>query len=118
MINNIEGLFYSKPKFEIIYPDKANVSASDYEAKKFSFASADKVLSENAAGTQVPFIVCHPVSLQMKVTTWYGKTIEGWIFEAGKDPMPLKKIFASPAPVKVEDGVATATTVTTIQVGY
>ena len=59
----------------------------------------------------------HPKSLKMKVLTWLGKEIT-WTFEAGKDPIPLKKIFATPAPVVVENGDATETTVTSIQVGY
>ena len=117
MITNIEGLFYGKPKLEIVYLDKADVSAAAYEAKKLKHTNG--VLSvDDEAGILLPFYVCHPQSLQMKVETWHGQVVENWIFEAGKDPIPLRKIYANPAPVLVELGTVTETEVTNIQVGY
>jgi len=117
MITNIEGLFYGKPKLEIVFLDKADVSAEAYEAKKLKTVNGCLSVDDDA-GILLPFYVCHPQSLQMKVETWYGQVVENWIFEAGKDPIPLKKIFANPAPVLVEFGAVTETEVTTIQVGY
>ena len=112
---NIEGEFYNPVILEISVPDIADVSAEDYVAK-----SMDKYGNENSTDhtkKQRPFVVSHPKSLKMKVLTWLGKEIT-WTFEVGKDPIPLKKIFATPAPVVVQNGDATETTVTSIQVGY
>ena len=113
--NIVDNYFYGKGiKLDINVPDVANVSETDYTAKKFNRSGQ----VDNTKGNQHPFIVCHPVSLRMKVLTWLDKEVT-WTFEAGKDPIPLKKIFASPAPVTVDaNGTATETQVTTIQVGY
>jgi hypothetical protein len=112
--NIVDNFFYNKgTKLDINYPDVADVSETDYTAKKLTRDGEE----DNTNGEQRPFIPSHPVSLRMKVETWLGKTIT-WTFEPGKDPIPLKKIFASPAPLLVQNGETTATEVTTIQVGY
>jgi len=113
MISNIEGAFYDAVILQIMVPEVADVSAEDYEAKKLDKYGEISTKDEHLK----PFIMCHPVSVRAKVQTWLGKEIT-WTFEAGKDPMPLKKIFANPAPVLVENGGATATTITSIQIGY
>lgn len=113
MNSNIRGEFYDAVILQIMVPEVADVSSANYEAKKLdkygNASTNDKDLK--------PFIFSHPVSVRAKVQTWLGKEII-WTFEAGKDPIPLRKIFASPAPVLVENGVATATAVTSIQIGY
>ena len=109
MISNIQGKYDEDVKLHIYHPRLADVSAEDYTAASFTIRNGQTV--------QVPFYVCHPLSLYMKVTFWDGVT-SLWTFEAGKDPIPVKKIFATPTPVVVEDGAATETEVTEIQVGY
>jgi hypothetical protein len=64
-----------------------------------------------------PFIIAHPLPLRMKVQTWLGKVII-WNFGGGETLMPLRKIFASPAPVLIVNGEPTATTVTSVQISY
>jgi hypothetical protein len=122
MITNIQGNFYNYPKLELVYLDFADLTQGDYTAKKLkNTAQTEKTykITEDAVnGEQIPFILNHPKSLKLKVETWYGQVIEGYIFESGKDPIPLKKIFALPAPVVFENGDATATVVDNIQVGY
>lgn len=112
--NILDNFFHNKgTKLDISVPDVADVSENDYTALKLTrYGEVD-----NTKGEQRPFIVCHPLSLRMKVETWLGKEIT-WTFDPQKDPIPLKKIFASPVPVVVTNGEATATEVTSIQVGY
>lgn len=114
MITELRGYFNNYPKLEIAVPDIADVSAVDYTAKKYKKNGEE----DNVNGEQLPFYPCHPKSVQMKVETWLGKTIPAWIFTPGEDPIPLKKIFADPAPVEVVNGTPTATEITNIQVGY
>lgn len=121
MNQNIEGILYSKPKFEFVYLEKIDLTQGDYTAKKLLHkvaSGAEKIVEDNEKGKQYPFYIGHPLPLQMKVETWYGQTVIDWIFDPNKDSIPLKKIFADPAPVVVENGAATATEVTSIQVGY
>lgn len=113
MISNIRGEFYDAVILQVMIPEDADVSEVDYEAKKFDKYGNISTKAEDLK----PFIPCHPLSLRMKVQTWLGKEITR-TFEAGKDNTPLRKIFADPAPVVVENGLPTATTVTTIQIGY
>lgn len=112
MTSIIDG-FYTPVILQVMIPEDADVSEVDYEAKKFDKYGNVSTKAEDLR----PFIPCHPLSLRMKVQTWLGKVITR-TFEAGKDATPLRKIFADPAPVVVENGVPTATTVTTIQIGY
>ncbi len=115
MRNEIRGYFYNYPKLEIAVPDIADVTNDDYIAKSFTKQGVE---SEDPK-LQQPFYISHPVSLQMKVETWLGKIVEDWIFEAGKDPIQLRKIFKTPAPVTVDaDGNPTGTEVKKIQTGY
>lgn len=101
---------YDDPIFlQINFPRIADVSANDYTAASFK--------GGDGKTEQKPFVVCHPKSLKMKVRTWKEEDIT-WIFEAGKDPIPLKKIYASPVPLVVESGDVTETQVTSIQIGY
>jgi len=110
---NIQGEFYDAIILQVMVPEVADVSVASYEAKKLDKYGNISTKDEDLK----PFIMCHPVSLRAKVQTWLGKEIT-WTFEAGKDPLPLKKIFNTPAPVLVQDGTPTATTVTSIQIGY
>ncbi len=115
MISSLRGYFYNYPKLEIAVPDVADVTNENYIAKSFTKQGVE---SEDPK-LQQSFYICHPVSLQMTVETWLGKIVENWIFEPGKDPVQLRKIFKTPAPVIVDaDGNPTETEVTKIQVGY
>lgn len=109
MISNIEGQYYDKIILQIMRPEKANVSATDYVAKKLN----KNGIVDNLNGVQSPFILSHPAPLTLKVETWRGEIIT-WDFNAGPYPMPLRKIFNDPANVNTETGGA----VTEIQIGY
>jgi hypothetical protein len=113
MLTQIRGEFYDAVILQKMVPEVADVSVNNYEAKKLDKDGNDSTKPEDLR----PFIIAHPLPLRMKVQTWLGKEIT-WTFNAGEDPMPLRKIFASPAPVLVENGEPTATTVTSIQISY
>ena len=109
MEQNIYGKFDDEVILQGYHPRIANVASADYTAASFK--------GKDGKTRQYPFIPSHPVSLKMKVTFWDDVT-SLWTFEAGKDPILLKKIFKTPAPVVVENGAATETKVTSIQVVY
>jgi hypothetical protein len=112
MISSIRGNFYDTVILQIMVPEDADVSSENYEAKQL-----DKQGNVSAKAEDLkPFVICHPVALRAKVVTWLGREIT-WTFDPAY-PVLLRKIFASPAPVVVENGVPTTTVVTSIQVGY
>lgn len=113
MNTKISGNYYDAVILQVMIPEIIDLSVVDYEAKQFNKSGNVSIKTEDLR----PFIINHPRPLYMKVQTWLGKEISMY-FEAGKDATPLRKIFKSPAPVLVENGVATATAVTTIQIGY
>ena len=68
MISNIQGEFYDKVKLQVMVPEIADVSAANYEAKKLDKNGNSSTKAEDLR----PFIVCHPLPVKMKVTTWLG----------------------------------------------
>lgn len=109
MDQTIKGKYDEEVIFQVFHPRIADVSSLDYPSATFKNNKGVMELK--------PFIICHPKSLKMKVQAWDGTDII-WTFEAGKDPTLLSKIYKTPAPLVVENGDPTATTVTSIQVGY
>ncbi len=114
MKSNVYGEFYDAVILQIVKPVIADVSAADYTAQKLNKNTA----AIDATGEQKPFILNHPVALKLKVQTWKGEDVT-YIFHAWENPTPLKKIYKTPIPLVVDaDGNATATQVTSIQIGY
>jgi hypothetical protein len=113
METKIKGNFYDAVILQVMVPGVADVSNGDYNAE---FINKSGQATDNPKDLR-PFVVCHPLSLRMKVETWLGKEIT-WTFGADGIPMLLKTIFADPAPVLVNNGEPTATEITEIQIGY
>lgn len=105
----LEGTYYNKVITEISIPEVADVSASDYTAKKFN-----KFGKEDPKGDQRAFVICHPEAVTLKVLPWLSDEPVVWKFIPGPYPMPLRKILTDAGNVLTDSGVSVAT----IQIGY
>jgi len=97
MIADNRGKWYDDVFLQCNYPELADVSAVDYEAKTFR---GNQVSEE-----QRPFIVCAKEEVTLKVLPWLGEAIT-WTFPAGPYPMPIKKIIKDDANTATEIQIA------------
>lgn len=102
MNTTLLGAFADPIILQISHPKIVNVAAVDYVAESINKNTG----TIDPDASVIPFVICHPEQITLKVETWFG-TIITWTFSEGPYPMPLRKIFF--------DG---ANSTTTVQIGY
>jgi hypothetical protein len=109
MQNHLYGKFDDEIVLQGFHPRIADVGSGDYNSEFFK--------GKRGEVKQFPFLFSHPRSICAKVEFWDG-SVSLWTFEPGKDPVLVKKIFASPTPLIVENGIPTSEPITEIQIIY
>jgi hypothetical protein len=84
MENKLRGKWYDDIMLQCNYPEIADVSEDDYEAKTFQGNQIDQ--------KQRPFIIAHHEQVTLKVEPWLGEVVT-WTFPAAPYPMPLRRIL-------------------------
>lgn len=100
MFNKNRGKWYDEVILQLNYPEIADVSVADYEAKTFKGNQTEE--------KQRPFIVCAKQEVTLKVLPWLsqdGQPIP-WTFPAVPYPMPLRKILNDPGNTDTEIQIA------------